>query len=512
MAALSFDEFIPKDAPSADPGIVQRPSGPISFEHLVPQQQAAPVAAAAPVEPAAPQPWYTQAGQAADDVARLAASGLTLDLADNLSSRLSGRPLEQERALTQAARERAGGAGLVAEYAPMLAGPMGLSRLGVSAARAIPDALSTLATRSLASAAEGAGWGALSATGHGEDVSTGAKLGAIAGGLGNVAGEAVSGLARRVGGFFHPAAPTAAEAKAGASAAYEAADRAGVVVRPSFVSQLQQDVQGALANEAYTPRVHTGVSAVLDEIGSMQGQNVTLKGLENIRKLTVDLIKSGDPASARLGGVMRERVDDALNNMNQSHVLTGNRTEGVQALREARRGWMTSRKLEAVEEALGAATGQAESTGGSLEGGIRRRFEALLRGPQARFWTPDERRAIQQVSRMDSMDAAINLLGRLSPTSGVIPAMVSGGAALQTGGMSLPVSAAAVGAKALGDATARNRVYGLARVIANRGEMAPQLQNAVERLSETEREALGRILTGWGITNLPAMGAAAALP
>lgn len=54
----------------------------------------------------------------------------------------------------------------------------------------------TVASSGLA-AAEGAGYGALNASGHDQDVAEGALMGAIFGGAGNAAGEAVATDARK---------------------------------------------------------------------------------------------------------------------------------------------------------------------------------------------------------------------------------------------------------------------------------------------------------------------------
>src|SRR5215211_1465892 len=65
-------------------------------------------------------PWYKQAGTAVQDISRLAANSAMFGYGDKLAALARGTSLNEERALTQQSRDRAGFAGDVAEIGGVL--------------------------------------------------------------------------------------------------------------------------------------------------------------------------------------------------------------------------------------------------------------------------------------------------------------------------------------------------------------------------------------------------------
>lgn len=523
MAALTFD-----DIPGPEQQGAPQRGGPLTFDHIPTPGAEAPSnplvinvtprgAPAAEVAPSMTEaPWYAQAGQAADDLARLAANSATFGYADKLAGYLGGEGTAAERARTEQARERAGSAGTATELGAGLVGPLAVSKAGLSLAGNVPRVVNNLLTRSAAAGVEGAGWGALNAAGNDQDLATGAGLGAVAGAAGQPIGEA---LARAIGGaagLFNkrPPVPTAAETKALGHEAYRASERAGVIVKPDFVRGLATDIKSTLADEGYTPNLHPGVAAGLEEIESKAGQNVTLKGLDVMRRVAGNVAKNADPSTSELGRLMVNKIDQAVDKMDMSHVLTGNRTEGVQALQEARKLWRQGRMTETVDSLMERATNQAASsgTGGNLDNAIRQQFKNYLNSKQSRFLSADERDAFRTIVRGTDFQNMARLIGRLAPTSGALPLIANLSAAGASGGLSLAGSAVASGSRAVGERATQNNVYALARIIANGGTAPSAIQNAVQRLSESERETLGRILMTWGVQGGQDAGAGAALP
>lgn len=521
MAALTFDHIEGPEQQSAP----QR-SGPLTFDHIPTRGADAPsnplvinvtpqsAPAAAAVAPSmSEQPWYAQAGQAADDLARLAANSATFGYADKLAGYLGGAGTAAERARTEQARERAGSAGTATELGAGLVGPLAVSKAGLSLAGNVPQVVNNLLTRSAAAGVEGAAWGALGATGNDQDIGTGAALGAVAGAAGQPIGEALSTAGGGVAGLFNrrPTLPTATETKALGQQAYQASERAGVIVKPDFVGDLATDIRSTLANEGYTPNLHPSVAAGLQEIESKAGQNVTLKGLDVMRQVARSVAENSDRSTSRLGRTMVDKIDQAVDKMDMSHVLAGNKTEGVQALREARTLWRQGRMTETVDKLIDNAELNV-ANGGSLDRAISNQFKSYLKSSQARFLKPDEREAFRKVVEGDSFQKVLRSIGGLAPTSGKLQALANLAAGYASGGLSVAGSGAAMAAKAVGDRATQNNVYALARIIANNGTAPPAIQNAVQRLAESERETLGRILMSWGIQGGQDPGAGAALP
>lgn len=199
------------------------------------------------------RPWYAKAGQAADDVVRLIANGATFGYADKLAGYMGGGGTESERALTQAARDRAGSAALPAELLGAVGTGFGAAKSGLTlmgrGAPAVMKGARGLAARSGVAAVEGAGYGALTAMGNDQDIGQGVALGALGGGLGNVAGEGIAagiGKLGRAVGLVRADAPTRA-----AASVYEAASGQG---RTDVMRRLNELGPEAMALDALGAR------------------------------------------------------------------------------------------------------------------------------------------------------------------------------------------------------------------------------------------------------------------
>lgn len=234
-------------------------------------------------------PWYQQAGQAADDTVRLLASGLTFGYADKLAGALGGEGTEAERKRTQDARDRAGWAGTAAELTGGVAAPIGLAGRGATLAGRFGTGAMTggkgLAARSALMGAEGAGYGALTASGNDENIGLGALLGVGGGVGGNLAGEGLSALGQKASRALGIARATPEERAAGQ--VFEAAQNVG---SPQALQRLNDlgpeamaiDVLGkrgtALARKAsnLSPEAREVLESSL--LGRKSGQNVRLAG------------------------------------------------------------------------------------------------------------------------------------------------------------------------------------------------------------------------------------------
>ncbi|MBS7698603.1 hypothetical protein [Chelatococcus sp. YT9] len=462
---------------------------------------------------------------AADDIARLAADGLSQGFVDNVGGKISeaigiGPTTDERRQNTEDARSRAEAAGTIAEIGGAVLPAASLAKAGLSTMRLAPQATAAasallpgglagaggLAARSGLMAAEGAGWGALNALGHGEDVSDGARTGAIAGAAGNVLGEGASKALGAIAGRFNktPDVPSLDALRAGADDAYRASEKAGVVVKPEAVQRLSSEIKGALAEKGYLPRLQPKVAAVLDELDKVAEGNVTLKGVDVLRRVANAAKTDVDPSTKMLGGDIVAKIDGFLDNLNLNDVLTGNRTEGVKALQEGRKLWSQVRKSEMIDEAMEKAALQAASSGSgaNVDNAIRQQFKSILNSKKGRNLTADERAAMMEVVKGGSMQNLLRLFGKLAPT-GVVSTGLSTGIGSLLGGAigAAAVPVAGMAAKTAADAITPRNVDQLSRIVRSGGSAAATqaAPNAVQRLASSEREALSRLLTQIGI-------------
>jgi hypothetical protein len=435
-------------------------------------------------------PWYQQAGQSADDIVRLIANGMTFGFADKIAGAM-GDGTEAERLQTQEARDRAGLAGTVAEVGGSIATPVGMARNGATLiGRLGTDAMTGvggLAARAGLAATEGAGYGALSAAGQDQDIEDGALLGAIMGGVASPVVEGAQAVFR--GALRGSSAPamTTEQARAAGQKAYEAADAAGVAFTPQAVDRVRNTVTSQLADFGYDPALQPGAAAVLKRLDELQGQNVTLKGLETLRKVANNGYIKGNQSNNRVVDMLVSAIDDTVANPAAGEVLMGDAKAGAAALSEARDMWRRASKGAQIQGALTDAEFQTARAGfgGNVDNPIRQRLDSI-RKSGARGFTPDEQAALEAAIEGTPLQNVYRRLGAFSPDRafGSITGAgaVGGGFAAGAGPLGLLVPAAGyVANKAAGNISANN-VDDLINVIMNGGVKPPlnTAQQAVE--------------------------------
>lgn len=450
---------------------------------------------------------------AANDTADLLASGASFGFGNKLAAGLRApftdktyaEELEGMRAQTDRARDRSGTAGVAAELAGSVAGPVAAARKGMTLAgrfgTGAMEGARGLAARSGLMGVEGAGYGALTAAGNDQDIGTGAALGAAGGALGNVAGEAISAGVSKVAGSFNkkPNIPAPDELIALKDAAYKRADSAGVAYTPKAVDKINQKVVNELTNLGYDPALMPGASVAVKRLQDLQGQNVTLTGLDTIRKIANNGFIPGNKANNAAVTRIVQSIDDLIDNAGTDDVLMGNGAAAAEALKEARSLASRVAKNSKIEEAVAKADLRAASTGsgGNADNATRQNLRRILENP--RGFTADERKALEAAVRGTPAQNALRLAGKLSPSgNGLMAALGVGGAmvnpaigALSLGGM---------GAKAAADSLTKKNVEELAKVILAGGNASATkaAPNAVQRLAQSKREALARILMSIG--------------
>jgi len=206
--------------------------------------------------------------------------------------------------------------------------------------------------------------------------------------------------------------------KSAAQAAYKQADDAGVIYAPQGVGRIAAEIGDDLAEFGYHPSLQPRIKTVLDELGRVSEGNVTMKGMDTIRKITRNAAQSADPSERALGSMIIDRIDDLMMNPRAGETVFGNAEQASGALREARTLWSRMRKTELIEDAVGRADLRAASTGsgGNTQNAIRQNLRGILDNPKkARMFSPQERTAIESVVRGTTALNSLRLIGKLSP-------------------------------------------------------------------------------------------------
>lgn len=451
-------------------------------------------------------PTWQKPLQAADDLVRRFANTASFGYADKLASYLSGTTLEEERAKSEAAGERAGSAGLAADLGGAVATPVGIAGQGLTMAGRLGTAgmkgLKGVGARAAAVVPEAAAYGALTAAGNDQDIGTGAGLGAVGGGLGSVAGEAVSAGIGKVAGAFSkkPVIPEVEQLKEAATQAYQRADDAGVMFSPMGVQKLQNNIVTDFTDRGFLPANEPGAAAVLGELQKLEGQNVTLKGLDTVRKMAGNAYIPGNKSNNALVQKIIGRIDELAQSPAADDVIAGDSQAGATAIKEARDLWSRVSKVDQVEEAIGKADLRAASTGsgGNVDNATRQNLRRVLE--KGRGFKPDEKDALETAVRGTPTQNALRLAGKLSPSgNGLMAALGVGGAMVNP--MVGVASLGGMGAKAVADRMTGRNVDQLVKVLLAGGDASATkaAPNAVQRLTQSKREALARALMAIGV-------------
>ncbi|MBX5089344.1 hypothetical protein [Rhizobium lentis] len=458
-------------------------------------------------------PEWKKAIVAAGDTADLLANGVTFGFGNKAAA--AGRALftdktyDQEllkmRERTQDSRDRAGSAGVASEVVGSVAAPVAAAGKGLTIAGRLGTAgmkgATGLAARSGLMGLEGAGYGSLTALGNDQDVSTGAGLGFVGGAAGNVIGEGISAGVSKIAGLFNkkPSVPNIDDLAALKDAAYKRADNAGVVYTPKAVAKVNTNIVNDLTDMGYDPALMPGAAVAVKRLQDLEGQNVTLTGLDTIRKIASNGFIPGNKANNAAVSKIVNSIDDMIDNAGADDILVGNGAGAAGALKEARSLASRVAKHSKVEQAVNRADLQASSTGsgGNVDNATRQKLRKILENP--RGFSVDERAALETAVRGTTGQNALRLAGKLSPSgNGLMAALGVGGAMVNpaVGAASL----GGMGAKAIADALTRKNVGTLQNIILAGGDASATkaAPNLVQRLSESKREAIARALMAIG--------------
>lgn len=453
---------------------------------------------------------------AANDVLNATVDGLTYGYGDKavaavrapFTEKTYEEELAEQRRLTAGSLNRAGGAGTAAQIAGAVAGPMKLAGRGGTLAGRLGTSTMTggkgLAARTGLMGVEGAGYGALHAAGHDQDIGTGALIGAAGGVGGNLLGEGISAGVSNIAGRFNPkqALPGVDDLKAAGSAAFKEAERAGVVFNSKGVGRLRQGIVDDLTARGFDPVNEPGVMPVLQRLEKMAGGNVTFEGLATLRKVASNGWRPGMKSNNDAIGDIIKRIDKLVDASvgDRSVVLMGKDTKAAaNAIVKARNLWHRARKLETVEKAItrgeqNAAAQVSGDVGRTTMGQLKKTLQSEA---QSRGFTPAEMKKLGSAAGYSPGQRVAHAVGGLMPR-GRLLASIHGATALGTGGASIPLQAAGAavgfGAQKTAEALARKSVNELVALIANGGVPPEVVQNTMQLLAKSKREALSRAL------------------
>lgn len=406
--------------------------------------------------------------------------GATFGFADEFSDRLGagiaslstgqnyGDMLTEARQLTKERQERQWEDRPGATIAANLAGGLLTSGAGYTtkAGAAVGNLLRTGNTT--ARVAKGAASGAASGgiygfgSGQGEERLENAGTGAV---LGAVGGAAVPAA---VAGLRHANTrtiiPGSDEIRKAAGELYKKAERSGGMLKPEFTNSFIAQAQKSLISDdalINAMKSNAPLRDAFEDLATFQNQPMTLSRAqaldEQLGNMIDSMIENGKPNKVgqkliEVQSNFRHMIESADDSM-----IQGGR-EGFEALKEGRKLWATSRRLNDIERIIdNAQYYQVPATA------IKTGFRTLLKNPnKMRGYTAEEAKAIRRAAETGIVSDAMAVFGsRLAPLIGATHGPA--GAALGYG--------ASTAARSGATASQMTRANAAARKIAERSGM-----------------------------------------
>jgi hypothetical protein len=192
---------------------------------------------------------------------------------------------------------------------------------------------------------------------------------------------------------------------------------------------------------------------------------------------------------------MKQEITDYLDNLKPDDVTGSDPEAAVSALREGRDMTRRIKKSEQIAEALmkGERRAATSGTGGNEVNAIRQNIRAILDSPKKRAgYTPDEIEAMEKIARGSAATNTMRMVGRMSPSTGLMSQMAAGGMAVGAGATSNPLflapAFAGMVAKSGAEHLTKNSVKELQELIRNGAPLAKKT------FSDSQRSAIVALL------------------
>ncbi len=282
------------------------------------------------------------------------------------------------------------------------------------------------------------------------------------------------------------------QARAAKTAAYNAAEQAGVRYTPEAYNGLVDNIATSLTRDNINPLRHEKAVSVFQDFDSLRGQSPTLTQLDQLKQTVArDLLNSQDEALQHYGRKMRNRIDEFIDGADETMVSSGNPQQAAQLIRDAREANRRYRNLETVTTAVTKAERRSESTGsgGNVDNATRQNIRGILDSPRkSKFFKPEEQALMDRSIRDTGIQKPVRLAGKLSPQGNGLMAALGIGGAMANPLLGVPALVGAA-AKPLAERMTRKKVDALIEALAGK---------PIRQVNPDRRDALIRALLGGG--------------
>lgn len=281
-----------------------------------------------------------------------------------------------------------------------------------------------------------------------------------------------------------PPAPTVAELKAASRAGYNAPEVATVEIAPQSTARLSSTIENDLLQRGFRERM---TPAVFDEVRALtppQGvQSVRVADIDSARRALGIMARERDAvgqptAQAAAARTAVDHINDYLPNIGRQDVIAGDPTRASEILREAIANWAAAKRAEKVDLQLTRADRQAakSGSGSNIENAMRQRIATLLDNPrQTVGFNASELEAMENIVRGTIPRNTLRKAGKLGVDGG-LSLLLNTGAALGSGGTTIPFTVGATAARKVGEVLTARAGRQLSEAVRNRSPLATHSQ------------------------------------
>ena len=229
------------------------------------------------------------------------------------------------------------------------------------------------------------------------------------------------------------AVPTATELSAKSKAAYDVLDQSGFQLDPAQFNAKIASLPATLRKDVgYVEAAYPKVAAAFKEL--QQNTPKDTAELQALRKIIQGAKGSADSQERLIAGRLMDEFDDYILNAPPNAIVGGNPT-AIQAWKEARLDYARMKKSEIFDEIARKAELSTTSTNTAMASAL----SSLARNDKKmRFFTPDERAAIEKAAKGTNVNAMLDVVAKftpMTPAAAIFTAVAPHGALIAAGGL-----------------------------------------------------------------------------
>lgn len=332
-----------------------------------------------------------------------------------------------------------------------------------------------------------------------QNVGKGATTGAL---LGTAAYPIVRGGAKLLQKAMSPKAaplPTTKNFKQASQAAFKEAESYGVTVEPQSYSKLVDDITGDVMKPG---RISERLSEVTDSLyphskklitglQKTKGMDLSLDELDQVRRVADKIAQQtaeGRPTpDAAMAMKMLDKIDNYVDDFPNTpiNVASGDAGAAVAARAKAKALWRQMIQSSTIDRALRKAeiASDVNFTQAGHAQAVKREFANLAKSPRfEKQFTPEQQAAIMEVVKGGPVQNFFRRIGMAAPQGG-LSQMLHIGSAVQSGGMTVPLSMATSAAQIGASKSGLNKAARADALVKGGPQMQiPKLPKSIEDL------------------------------